>query len=239
MQRQVEILPDRSAIVSRALEIVLEVYKRAIARDGRFTIAVAGGSTPKPLYELLAVQPLDWSKVHVFWGDERYVPVSDPQSNEGMTRKAWLDRVSIPAENIHAMPTDESDPAIAAQKYEQHIQNFFNIKISEFPKLDLVLLGIGDDGHTASLFPGTLALEVRDRLITVGQKDDRPRVTFTATLINKADTILFLVEGIGKANALKAIVATDGDATTYPARLIRAESIWLVDPTAWSAIADS
>ena len=237
MQRQVEILPDRSAIVSRALEIVLEVYKRAIARDGRFMIAVAGGSTPKPLYELLAVQALDWSKVHVFWGDERYVPVSDPQSNEGMTRKAWLDRVSIPAENIHPIPTDESNPADAAQKYQQHIQEFFGIWPGEFPKLDLVLLGIGDDGHTASLFPGTRALTVMDRLVTFGQKDNQPRVTFTATLINQADTILFLVEGVGKAKALRAIMAADGDATTYPARLIRAESIWLVDPTAWSAIA--
>ncbi len=237
MQRQVEILPDRSAIVTRALEIVLEVYKRAIARDGKFTIAVAGGSTPKPLYELLATQPLDWSKVHVFWGDERYVPVSDPQSNEGMTRKAWLDRVAIPAENIHAIPTYDSDPADAAQRYQQHIQGFFGIWPSEFPKLDLVLLGIGDDGHTASLFPGTRALTVLDRLVTFGQKDSQPRVTFTATLINKADTILFLVDGIGKANALKAIMAADGDANTYPARLIRTESIWLVDQIAASAIA--
>ncbi len=238
MQRQVEILPDRSAIVSRALEIVLEVYKRAIAREDKFTIAVAGGSTPKPLYELLALQSLDWSKVHVFWGDERYVPVSDPKSNEGMTRKAWLDRVAIPAENIHPVPTYDNDPADAAQRYQQHIQEFFGILPSEFPKLDLVLLGIGDDGHTASLFPGTRALTVMDRLVTFGQKDDRPRVTFTATLINKADTILFLVDGIGKASALKAIMATDGDANTYPARLIRAETIWLVDQTAGRAIAN-
>jgi 6-phosphogluconolactonase len=238
MQRQVEILPDRSAIVTRALEIVLEVYNRAIARDGRFTIALAGGSTPKPLYELLATQPLDWSKVHVFWGDERYVPVSDPQSNHGMARKAWLDRVSIPGENIHPIPTYDSNPADAAQRYQQHIQEFFGIWPSEFPTLDLVLLGIGDDGHTASLFPGTRALTVLDRLVTFGQKDGEPRVTFTATLINKADTILFLVDGVGKANALKAIMAADGDANTYPARLIRDESIWLVDRTAWRAIAE-
>jgi 6-phosphogluconolactonase len=238
MQRQVEILPDRSAIVTRALEIVLEVYNRAIVRDGRFTIALAGGSTPKPLYELLATQPLDWSKVHVFWGDERYVPVSDPQSNHGMARKAWLDRVSIPGENIHPIPTYDSNPADAAQRYQQHIQEFFGIWPSEFPTLDLVLLGIGDDGHTASLFPGTRALTVLDRLVTFGQKDGEPRVTFTATLINKADTILFLVDGVGKANALKAIMAADGDANTYPARLIRDESIWLVDRTAWSAIAE-
>lgn len=230
-------LPDRSAIVARALEIVVKACERAISERGKFTIAAAGGSTPKPLYEALATQPLDWHKVHVFWGDERYVPVSDPQSNEGMTRKAWLDRVSIPPENIHAMPTDAADPAIAAQVYESHLQEFFGVKPGEFPKLDLILLGIGDDGHTASLFPGTPALNERDRAIAVGQKDSQPRLTFTAPLIDRADLILFLVDGIGKANAVKAIMADRGDANTYPARLIQGNAIWLIDKTAGSAIA--
>jgi 6-phosphogluconolactonase len=239
MQRQVEILPDRPAIVSRALEIVVKAYERAIARSGRFTIAVAGGSTPKPLYEALATQLLDWSKVHVFWGDERYVPASDPQSNEGMTRKAWLDRVSMPPGNIHAMPTDADDPAIAAQTYEEHLQEFFGVKADEFPSFDLILLGIGDDGHTASLFPGTPALTVSDRLITVGQKDSQPRLTFTAPLINQAELILFLVDGIDKANALKAILATEGDANIYPARLIQGNNTWLVDRSAGSALSES
>jgi 6-phosphogluconolactonase len=237
MPRQVEILTDRSAIVARALEIVVKAYDEAIARKDRFTIAVAGGSTPKPLYEVMATQALDWTKVHVFWGDERYVPVSDPQSNEGMTRKAWLDRVSIPPQNIHAMPTDAADPAIAAQAYESHLQEFFGIQPGEIPKLDLILLGIGDDGHTASLFPGTPALSVRDRLITVGQKDSQPRLTFTAPLINQAESILFLVDGIGKADAVKAIMADRGDANTYPARLIQGNNIWLLDRNAASAIA--
>jgi 6-phosphogluconolactonase len=237
MPRQVEILPDRSAIIARALEIVVKAYERSISDRGKFTIAVAGGSTPKPLYEALATQLLDWSKVHVFWGDERYVPVSDPQSNEGMTRKAWLDRVSIPPENIHAMPTDAADPAIAAHTYELHLQKFFGVKPGEFPKFDVILLGIGDDGHTASLFPGTPALSEIDRLITVGQKDSQPRLTFTAPLINQAELILFLVDGIGKANAVKAIMADRGDANTYPARLIQGNNIWLVDRTAGSEIA--
>jgi 6-phosphogluconolactonase len=236
MPRQVEILTDRSAIVARALEIVVKDCERAIADRSKFTIAAAGGSTPKPLYEALAAQSLDWSKVHVFWGDERYVPVSDPQSNEGMTRQAWLDRVSIPPENIHAMPTDAVDPAIAARTYESHLQEFFGINPGEFPAFDLILLGIGDDGHTASLFPGTPALSVRDRLVTVGQKDSQPRLTFTAPLINQANLILFLVDGIGKANAVRAIMADRGDANTYPARLIQGNVTWLIDETAGSAI---
>jgi len=233
MQRNIEILPDRSALITKALSCVLEAYERSIEAHGQFTIAVAGGGTPRPLYEALAEQSLDWSKVHVFWGDERYVPSTDPQSNEGMVRKAWLDRVSIPSENIHPMPTNYPDPATAAQSYEAELQSFFGKEQGEFPSLDLILLGIGDDGHTASLFPGTDALKVFDRLITVGKKDDRPRITFTAPLINQAKEIMFLVEGSAKTKALQAILAESGDSNIYPSRLIQGNVTWLIERSAW------
>jgi 6-phosphogluconolactonase len=232
MARQVEIWNDRAEIANRALMLCQIAYDEAIAKGERFTIVAAGGSTPKVLYELLANKEWDWSKVHVFWGDERYVPVTDPQSNEGMTRQAWLDRVAIPAENIHAIPTDKDDPASAAAQYEQHIQEFFGVSAGEIPQFDLVLLGMGDDGHTASLFPHTPALKVGDRLVTVGSKDGQPRITLTVPIINRAKEIIFMIEGAAKAKALKAVLAPSGDVNQYPSRLITGNTIWLCDRTA-------
>jgi 6-phosphogluconolactonase len=232
MARQLEIWNDRTDIANRALMLCQIAYDEAIAKDGKFTIVAAGGSTPRVLYELLASKEWDWTKVHVFWGDERYVPVADPQSNEGMTRQAWLDRVAIPATNIHAVPTEPDDPAIAATQYEQHIQEFFAMGAGEIPKFDLILLGMGDDGHTASLFPHTPALKIRDRLVTVGEKDGQPRITFTVPLINQAKEIIFMVEGAAKAKALKAVLEPNGDTNQYPSRLITGNTIWLCDRTA-------
>lgn len=232
MARQVEIWNDRAEIANRALMLCQIAYDEAIAKGERFTIVAAGGSTPKVLYELLASKEWNWSKVHVFWGDERYVPVTDPQSNEGMTRQAWLDRVAMPTANIHAIPTDKDDPAIAAAQYEQHIQEFFAVSAGEIPQFDLVLLGMGDDGHTASLFPHTSALKVGDRLVTVGSKDGQPRITLTVPLINRAKEIIFMIEGAAKAKALKAVLAPSGDVNQYPSRLITGNTIWLCDRTA-------
>jgi 6-phosphogluconolactonase len=236
MARQVEIWNDRAEIANRALGLCQLAYQEAIAKSARFTIVAAGGSTPKVLYELFVTKDWDWSKVHVFWGDERYVPVSDPQSNEGMTRAAWLDRVDIPASNIHGIPTNADDPAIAATQYEKHIQEFFGVTDGEIPQFDLILLGMGDDGHTASLFPHTPALKVSDRLVTVGEKDGQPRITFTVPLINQAKEIIFMIEGAAKAKALKAVLAVNGDSNQYPSRLItgsdQGSTIWLCDRTA-------
>jgi 6-phosphogluconolactonase len=232
MARQVEIWNDRAEIASRALLLCQIAYDQAIAASKNLTIVAAGGSTPRVLYELLANKEWDWSKVHIFWGDERYVPVSDPQSNQGMTRAAWLDRVAIPENNIHPIPTDADDPAIAAAQYEQHIHEFFGTQSGEIPEFDLILLGMGDDGHTASLFPHTAALKVRDRLITVGEKDGQPRITMTVPLINGAKEILFMIEGAAKAKALNSVLAPNGDINQYPSRLIVGNTIWLCDRTA-------
>ncbi|MDX2255240.1 MAG: 6-phosphogluconolactonase [Pseudanabaenaceae cyanobacterium bins.39] len=232
MARQVEIWNDRAEIATRALLLSQLAYDQAVAQSKNLTLVAAGGSTPRILYEMLAQKNWNWSRVHIFWGDERYVAVDDPQSNEGMARQAWLNHVQIPPENIHGIPTNSNDPAVDAALYEQHILDFFGITSGEIPQFDLMLLGMGDDGHTASLFPHTEALKVRDRLITVGNKDGQPRITMTVPLINKSQEIIFMVEGAAKAKALSAVLAPQGDANQYPSRLITGNTIWLCDRTA-------
>lgn len=234
MHRTVEVLPDLATLIGRSLELTLAQMHNAIQARGLCTIALSGGSTPKPLYEAIATQALPWEKIHVFWGDERYVPATHPDSNQRMARQAWLDKVEIPAENIHPMPTDEADPAEAARKYESHLKEFFQLRSGEFPTLDVNLLGIGDDGHTASLFPHTAALQVCDRAITVGNKDGQPRITFTIPTINQARCTMFLVSGANKQAALTQVFAPVADDYTYPARFVQpqGELWWLLDRAA-------
>lgn len=234
MSKTVEVLPDLASLIHRGLELSLAEIKSAIAERGQCTLALAGGGTPKPLYEALATQDLPWEKIQIFWGDERYVPPDDSDSNQRMARQAWLDQVPIPVANLHPIPTDEADPAVAAQKYEQHLQAFFGIAPGEFPALDLIFLGIGNDGHTASLFPHTEALQVCDRLITVGNKDGQPRITFTVPLINQARCVMFLVAGETKQPALEQIFAPEAEASDYPARFIQptGKLLWLLDQPA-------
>lgn len=236
--RQVEVLSDKDALIHRSLTLVLEKLDAALAARGQFTIALSGGSTPKPLYEAMARQNLPWEKIHVFWGDERYVPPNHPDSNEGMARQAWLNQVAIPPENIHPMPTGATDPAAAAQQYEQTLNEFFQIPSGEFPSLDVILLGMGDDGHTASLFPHTNALQVCDRSVTVGNKDGQPRITFTVPLINSARAVMFIVAGASKQSALSHIFAPTCDTETYPSRLIQpaGELWWLLDRAAGEGV---
>lgn len=234
MKKTVEILPDKAALIERALALVVDRLQGAIASRGIGTIALAGGSTPQPLYEAIAAQALPWDKIHVFWGDERYVPPDHPDSNEGMARRAWLDQVPMPAANVHAMPTDAPGPDLAADQHEQQLRQFFQLSADAWPAFDVILLGMGDDGHTASLFPHTAALEVGDRLITVGNKDGQPRLTFTAPLINHAQCVIFLVAGANKQTALAQVFAPEADATAYPSRLIQpqGELWWLLDAAA-------
>ena len=234
MTRTIEVLPSQTALIDRSLQLILEKLQTAIAERDQFTIALSGGSTPKPLYEAIAAQDLPWDKIHVFWGDERYVPPTHPDSNEGMARQAWLSKVPIPPANIHPMPTDEADPAVAAVKYDRQLHEFFSAKSGEIPSFDVVLLGMGDDAHTASLFPHTPALQVHDRLVTTGNKDGQPRITFTVPLINQARWVLFVVAGASKQPALAQVFAPEADAMTYPSRLIQpsGELWWLLDQAA-------
>ncbi|GFE70016.1 6-phosphogluconolactonase [Chroococcus sp. FPU101] len=234
MKKKVIILNDQPSLVKQGLTLVLEKIEQAIQQRGKCTLVLSGGSTPKPLYEALAQQSLPWEKIYIFWGDERYVSSDHPDSNQHMTRQALLDRIEIPSTNIYAMPTGSHDPALDAQKYETMLQEFFKINPGDFPAFDIILLGMGDDGHTASLFPHTEALHVSNHLITVGQKDGQPRLTFTAPLINQARCVIFLVAGSNKQVALAEVFASEGDAMTYPSRLIQPqeELWWLLDQAA-------
>lgn len=240
MESSLKVLSDVNALVDYAETLVVAACQRAIAQRGQFTLALAGGSTPKPLYERLAQQDLPWGKIHIFWGDERYVPVTHPDSNAGMARQAWLDRVAFPPENIHPIPTQAADPAESAQQYEAEIRTFFG-NPSEIPAFDLILLGLGDDGHTASLFPQTDVLNVCDRWVGVGYRGSDPRVTFTIPLLNQARSVVFLVAGANKRPALRAIFAADTDPFQYPARFVRpiGSVQWLLDATAGAEWTDS
>lgn len=234
MGKIVEVLPSQANLISRSLTVVQEKITEAIVQRGICTIALSGGSTPKALYEAIAKQNLPWDKIHVFWGDERYVPPDHPDSNQKMARQAWLDRVNIPSANIHPMPTSAGDPTADARQHQRELEEFFSRSAGELPIFDIVLLGMGDDGHTASLFPHTEALEVSDRLVTVGNKDGQPRLTFTAPLINNARYVVFIVAGANKQAALAEVFAPEADAMTYPARLIQPQGQlwWLLDESA-------
>lgn len=206
----------------------------AVERSGRFAVALAGGSTPEATYELLArdyADRVDWSKVHVFFGDERIVPPDHEDSNYRMAKEALLDHVSVGS--VHRM-RGELDPEEAARSYEEELRDFFGDE--EFPSLDLILLGIGDDGHTASLFPHTPALEASDRWVVANpvEKLGTVRLTLTASLINAARAVDFLVAGEGKAEALKMILEGDADPREYPAKLVELTDgpLWMVDRAA-------
>lgn len=232
MESSLNVLPDIATLVDQATSLVSAACHEAIAQRGQFTIALAGGSTPKPLYEKLSTQNLPWDKIHVFWSDERYVSPTHPDSNEGMARRAWLDRVPFPAQNLHPMPTQAPDPAESAKIYETQLRAFFGDQ--DIPAFDLILLGLGDDGHTASLFPHTEVLNVCDRLIGVGYRGQDPRLTFTIPLLNQAQCVLFLVAGQSKRPALNAIFSSQADPFTYPARFIQPKGklYWLLDKSA-------
>jgi 6-phosphogluconolactonase len=236
VQKFIEVLDDAVAFQARSTNLVVEKIQTSLDRCGSCSIALAGGNTPKAIYRELADKSLPWSKIHVFWGDERYVPPNHPDSNQRMVREAWLDRVDFPTANIHTMPTVAGDPELDAQTYAAEISAYFGTGAGEFPSFDLILLGMGDDGHTASLFPQTAALEVTDRLVTVGNKDGQPRLTLTIPLINQADCVIFLVTGANKQTALAQVFAADGDAIAYPSRFIQARSElwWLLDRAASS-----
>ncbi len=202
--------------------------------DGIFNLALAGGNTPRTLYKLLATDFRDripWNRVHLFWGDERYVPPGDPQSNYRLVRESLLDHIKIPASNIQSMRTDFANPDDAATSYEMVLRRHFS---SSWPAFSLVLLGLGVDGHTASLFPGSSALEERKRwvLSTIGPTEPRLRLTLTLPAIAHAEQVYFLVAGSDKANAMQRSL-TEGS-NTPAARLLaeKPDSVFWTDAAA-------
>ena len=215
---------DRLDELSRqAADACVTVLSGAIAARGRCALALAGGNTPRPLYDLLATDfsiRIDWTRVHVFWGDERYVPADDERSNFRMARETLLDHVSCPPGHVHPMPTEMAEPEDAALAYEQTLRQFFGPGI---PKFDLVLLGLGADGHTASLFPHSPALREQTRLVVpVAASADPPvRLTLTLPPLIASRRIFVLTAGADKQAALEKVLAPDADVNTYPAAALR------------------
>lgn len=221
-----------------AAHVFVEKARRSIDESGRFAVALAGGTTPKRAYEVLATEngeskDLDWNKVHAFFGDERTVPPDHEDSNYRMAQEALLSRV--PVRSVHRM-RGELDPREAAALYEEELEEFFGGP----PNLDLVLLGIGEDGHTASLFPRTPALDVTDRWVVENpvEKLGTTRITLTVPAINAAKRVVFLVAGEGKAEALKEILEGDAEPRDCPAKLIQpvGKLVWMADAAAASSL---
>ena len=233
----IRVFPDLESLSRAAAAWFVRQAKEAAAARGRFSVALSGGGTPRRTYELLAAPPyrdeVDWPRVHVFWGDERCVLPDDPRSNARMAREAWLDRVPIPRSQIYPMDCAQA-PEGAARRYETLLREFFG---GGPPRLDLVFLGLGADGHTASLFPQTPVLKERERWVAAVQltEPEPYRVSLTAPLLNQAAAVAFLVAGPSKAGVLKEVLHGPYEPDRLPAQLIRPESgelLWLVDEAA-------
>jgi len=220
MTANLEVLPDLDALVSRAADLIM-----GIARSKpRVAIALSGGSTPRPVYRLLATPPrleaFPWAQVHWFWGDERFVPPDDPASNYRMTREAMLARAPVPADHIHPMQTVGLSPEAAAAAYERTLKDFYGADTLEpgRPLFDLNLLGLGTNGHTASLFPGMPVLEERHRWVgTMHDPEAGTRLTLTYPALESSRETVFLVAGADKKAVLRKVL--DGDQTQPAARL--------------------
>ena len=260
---QVRIFNETDELYRAAAERIAHLSQLAVAREGRFALLLAGGNTPRRLYALLASPNysihIDWANTHLFWGDERAVPLSDPKSNYRMVSETLLSRVAVPWQNIHRIE-GELPPEEAAERYEEELRQFFQtsrLRISSprdeiqnpqseirnsvgpaqpegYATFDLALLGLGADGHTASLFPGSPALQETARLAVAVPEADPPRVTLTFPALNACAEVLFLVAGAAKAPALAAVLEGPPDLVP-PAGRVRPEQgevLWLVDRAA-------
>jgi 6-phosphogluconolactonase len=231
-------------LFAAAAEEVVRAAEEAVAARGRFTIALSGGSTPKSLFNLLATNArttLPWDRMFFFWGDERHVPPTDAESNYRMADEAMLSKIPVAAGNVFRIATENPDAAAAADAYEQTLRKFFQLGPGEFPRFDLILLGMGPDGHTASLFPGTAALQEKSRLVVANwvEKLKASRITLTLPVLNAARCVAFLVSGTDKADALKAVLEGDAPGEQYPSKLVKptdGKLIWLVDRAAASGL---
>jgi 6-phosphogluconolactonase len=285
----VAVLPDAASLVEAAADIIVEEARRAVDEKRRFSLALAGGSTPRPVYRLLAAPPfageMPWRQTEVFWGDERCVEPTDPRSNERMVREALLDHVPIPPEQVHPMRCTglgvagaggavrygEAVARRAADDYERLLQSYFAgggaadggssgggaaapataDATAQAPGLDLVLLGMGDNGHTASLFPGSTVLDEQERWVAAAQEDPQTamttsgtgerlwRVTLTVPFIDRAALVLFVVSGASKAMAVKGALQGGADPHSLPALAIRPPEgrlWWLLDRAAASGL---
>jgi 6-phosphogluconolactonase len=245
--REIRILADANAIAQTAAAEFVEAAKQAVREKGNFCVALSGGSTPKALYGLLISDPIlqamvPWGKIQFYFGDERHVAPDDTESNFRMATEAMLAKAPVDAQQVHRIKGEKRNAAQAAEEYEEDLRASFRLAGRQLPHFDLVLLGMGPEGHTASLFPGTKALKEQRRLAVsnwVG-KLYTDRITLTPPVLNNAARIIFMVQGAEKAPALKAVLEGPYEPDQLPAQIIKPKQgkvLWLVDPAAAAMLA--
>ena len=241
---EIVVLPDLNQVAQEAARRWVEIAQGAAADRGSFSVALSGGSTPRTLYEMLAGEPwrsqAPWESTHVFWGDERRVPSSDPQSNYHMARETLLDHVPIPSGQIYRM-LGEDLLSSAIGDYEDKLWRYFRFGRGEWPRFDLVLLGLGPEGHTASIFPGTRAVSDQSNMVLAYPVPQLgvERITLTLPVINHAHHIIFLVAGQKKAGALAKTLEGERRPSACPAQAVQPVDgtlTWLVDQAAASEL---
>ena len=243
MSREIKVLPDANELSRAAAEEFSRLARQNIAARNQFTVSLAGGSTPRGAYAQLADQDragkserLAWEKIHVFFSDERHVPPDNAESNYKMAWEALLSKVPIPRENVHRMQ-GELDASAAAAAYQKEVEQFFGLRPGEMARFDLILLGMGDDGHTASLFPGTSGVTETSRLVIANwvEKFGDYRLTFTFPVLNHAAQVMFLVAGGPKAEIVKKVLTEDVLPGKYPVQKVNPADgrlLWLLDRAA-------
>ena len=234
---EIRILNTPAELFQAAASEFAALASQAVQNNGRFSVALAGGSTPKNLYALLAngsVPNIPWEKVFFFFGDERCVPPDHPDSNYRMARETGLFS-KVPNYQVFRVHSEEKDANTAALDYEETLHKFFDLRPGEFPRFDLVLLGLGPDGHTASLFPGTAALDEKNRLVVANWVDkfQTYRITFTLPVLNRAACVMFLASGADKSNIVHEVLENEN--ANLPSQKVRLENgrlLWLLDRAA-------
>lgn len=241
MTPTVVIVEDEQQVAARAATIVAEAMRSAVASEGVFRIALAGGTTPRLLHAVLASEPkyraLPWARTDIFWGDERAVPPDHADSNYRMARETLLSKVPVDSARVFRIHAEDPDPSRAAERYEQTLRAAFAIDGDAIPRFDLILLGVGADGHTASLFPSSPAVLERDRLVAASWAAalDSWRVTLTLPVLNAASQVTFMVSGPAKAAAVAAALEPPRDSTPPPAALVQpvdGQMTWVLDAAA-------
>ena len=246
MDREVRILADGTAIAKRAAQEFIEAAVVAVREKGAFSVSLAGGSTPKALYSLLVTDPalrseVPWDKIQLFFGDERHVGPGHPDSNFRMATETMISRVPLTKDQVVRIKGEYQDTEEAAREYEQALQSYFRLKAGEYPRFDLLLAGMGNEGHTLSLFPGTKALHADTRIVVrnwVG-KLYTERITLTAPAASNAARIVFMVTGADKALALKGVLEGPYEPEQMPVQLLQPKNgklLWLVDAAAGSML---
>jgi 6-phosphogluconolactonase len=239
LRRELRVFSNLEALSAAAAVLAIDTARRAIAERGRFLWVLSGGNTPLPLYQLLAGPTysgqIDWARVHVFWGDERCVSPEDPENNYKQARDSLLGNVPLPPENIHRFES-ELDPSVAVSHYALVLRAFASPPL-QWPQFDLVLLGMGDDGHTASLFPGSDPNAPGPVMAVTAKYQDRPsrRLTLTANVFSSAREVMFLVSGDSKSRVLASVLFGEFHPQALPAQRIRpvsGEVVWMLDQAA-------